>query len=110
MELFMTVQELKSIYPNLLFIRAKHWVEKPSYDSLKEAFIPDEDTTAFLPPEAITKKTRIYPLVITAYPGVLKRMTAMEAGAWAVSKCEKEHWQVNFKNVQCCLANLEMEY
>ena len=106
----MTVQELKSAYPNLLFIRAKYWVEKPSYNRLKEAFLPDEDTASFPLPEAITERTRIYPLAITQYPGVLKRMTAMEAGAWAVSKCGQQHWPVNLKNVQCCLANLEMDY
>ncbi len=107
---FMTVEKLRSVYPDLFFIRTKRWVEKPDYNQLKEAFIPDEDSSSFPLMETITSDTRIYPLSITEYPGVLKRMTAMEAGAWAISKCGEQHWPVNFKNIQCCLANLEMDY
>ena len=43
-------------------------------------------------------------------PSVLKRMTAMEAGVWAIEKCHQQHWDLTLDNFQCCLANLEMDF
>ena len=104
----MNVAELKALNPNVNFIKTKYFVDKPNIQILKDAFIPDDDMKAF--PENITEKTRIYPLSVTEYPGVLKRMTAMEAGAWAISKCRQQGWDLDYDNFQCCLSNLEMDY
>ena len=104
----MTKAELKERYPNTHFIKTKHLVERPNLALLKEAFIPDDDTPTF--PEEITEKTRIYPLSVTAYSSVLRRMTAMEAGAWAVTKCKQQNWDLELDNFQSCLANLEMDF
>ena len=104
----MTVQELKARYPDVHFIKTKTPVERPNLALLKEAFIPDGDTPSF--PDNITEKTRIYPLSVTAYPAVLRRMTAMEAGAWAITKCRQQKWEAELDNFQCCLANLEMDF
>lgn len=103
----MTTAELKANYPNVYFIKTKILVEKPDPNLLKDNFIPDDDVTRF--PE-IRKGMRIYPLSITAYPSVLKSMTAMEAGAWAMTKCEQQDWELSLDNFQCCLANLEMDF
>ena len=103
----MTGAELKANYPNVYFIKTKVLVEKPDPKLLKENFIPDDDVKSF--PE-IRKGMRIDPLSITAYPSVLKSMTAMEAGAWAMTKCEQQDWELSLDNFQCCLANLEMDF
>lgn len=103
----MTEAELKANYPNVYFIKTKVLVEKPEPNLLKDNFIPDDDVKSF--PE-IRKGMRIYPLSITAYPSVLKSMTAMEAGAWAMTKCEQQDWELSLDNFQCCLANLEMDF
>lgn len=104
----MTKEELRQKKPDVFFIKTKQLVTEPKLDLLREAFIPDDDVPTF--PESITKDTRIYPLSVTAYPSVLKRMTAMEAGAWAVTKCFQQHWEADLDNMQCCLANLEMDF
>ena len=103
----MTKEELKAKNPKINFIKTKWLVEKPDPELLKEAFIPDEDMTEF---PKIETGTRIYPLSITTYPSVLKRMTAMEAGVWAIEKCHQQHWDLTLDNFQCCLANLEMDF
>ena len=103
----MTKAELKAKNPKINFIKTKLLVEKPDAELLKEAFIPDEEMPEF---PKIEKGTRIYPLSITAYPSVLKRMTAMEAGVWAIEKCHQQHWDLTLDNFQCCLANLEMDF
>ncbi len=105
----MTVQELKQNLPQMYFIKTKKTVTEPDYYLLKEAYIPDSDSY-FPEPNEVTGRTRIFPLSVTAYPGVLKRMTAMEAGAWAFTKCKQQHWELSLDNVQCCLANLEMDF
>ena len=104
----MTAAELKARNPNVHFIKTKHPVERLNIALLQEAFIPDDDTPSF--PNQINEKTRIYPLSVTAYPAVLRRMTAMEAGAWAITKCHQQHWELELDNFQCCLANLEMDF
>ncbi|MBQ8678345.1 MAG: hypothetical protein IJ530_01115 [Treponema sp.] len=104
----MTKADLKSRLPNVHFIKTKHPVERPNIALLREAFIPDDDMPVF--PENITDDTRIYPLSVTAYPSVLRRMTAMEAGVWAIEKCHEQNWALELDNFQCCLANLEMDF
>ena len=103
----MTPAELKKTAPHINFIKTKFLVERPNVELLKSAFIPDEDMPEF--PE-IKENTRIFPLSITAYPSVLKRMTAMEAGIWAITKCRQQNWEYSLDNFQCCLANLEMDF
>ncbi|MCR5252597.1 MAG: hypothetical protein K6C98_02655 [Treponema sp.] len=103
----MTAEELKKAKPNVNFIKTKVFVEKPDIELLKSSFIPDEDMPEF---PKIEKGTRIYPLSITEYPSVLSRMTAMEAGAWAITKCKQENWELELENFQSCLANLEMDF
>ena len=98
--------ELKEKYPNMNFIKTKVFVEKQNLELLKNAFIPDEDMPDF--PE-FYDGIRILPFSITEYPSVLNRMTAMEAGSWAISKCKEQKWELNLDNFQCCLANLEMD-
>lgn len=103
----MTVAELRARAPYVNFIKTKTYVDRPNVALLKEAFIPDDDMPTF--PE-IKENTRIYPLSVEAYPSVLRRMTAMEAGAWAMEKCRQQNWSLDLDNFQCCLANLEMDY
>lgn len=103
----MTVAELKEIQPNVNFIKTKRFIDVPDVNLLEDAFIPDKDMPVF---PKIEKGTRIYPLSITEYPAVLKRMTAMEAGAWAITKCRQQNWTLVLENFQACLANLEMDF
>lgn len=103
----MTVQELKERFPETHFIRTKSYIEKPDVELMRREFIPDEDSPEF--PEIISKKTRICPLSVTAFPSVLRRMTAMEAGAWAISKCFQQGWTADKDDIESCLSNLEME-
>jgi hypothetical protein len=104
----MTAAELRQKKPEVFFIKTKQFVSEPKLALLKEAFIPDDDVPTF--PETLTKNTRIYPLAVTEYPSVLRRMTAMEAGAWAITKCHQQKWPLELDNFQCCLANLEMDF
>ena len=103
----MTAAELRKTAPHINFIKTKFLVEKPDVALLKSAFIPDADMPEF--PE-IKENTRIYPLSITDFPSVLTRLTAMEAGAWALTKCRQQNWEYSLDNIQCCLANLEMDF
>ena len=103
----LSVKELHEKYPYVNFIKTSTSVDKPELEMLKKAFIPDEDMPEF---PKIEKETRVYPLSVKAYPGVLSRMTAMEAGAWAIKKCKSEHWELELENFQSCLANLEMDF
>ena len=102
----MTVAELKEIQPNVNFIKTKRFIDVPDVKLLEDAFIPDEDMPVF---PKIEKGTRIYPLSITEYPAVLTKMTAMEAGVWAIEKCHEQEWDFELENFQCCLSNLEMD-
>jgi len=99
---------LKSRYPRTHFIKTKSYIEKPDVALMQREFIPDSDTPAF--PEIIMGKSKCYPLSVTSFPGVLKRMTALEAGAWAITKCQEQNWQVDKDNIECCLSNLEMDF
>ena len=101
----MQVSDLKAKKIN--FIKTKQPVENPDAQLLRENFIPDDDMKEF---PVIEEGTRIYPLSVTTYPGVLTRMTAMEAGIWAMKKCRQQHWSLELDNFQCCLANLEMDF
>lgn len=103
----MTAAELRSSAPSVYFIKTKWPVETPNVELLKEAFIPDKDMPEF--PER-KENMRIYPLSVTSYPSILSRMTAMEAGAWAITKCRQQNWELELDNFQSCLANLEMDF
>lgn len=104
----MTVQELKERFPDTHFIKTKSYIEKPDIGLMEMEFIPDEDSSEF--PEIIPGRTKICPLSVTSFPAVLRRMTAMEAGAWAVSKCRQQGWNTDKDDIECCLSNLEMEF
>lgn len=105
----MTAQELKKSHPDVFFVKTRKFIDKPSYQLVKESYIPEDDSP-FPSREQLSEKTRLYPLSITAYPNVLRRMSAMEAGAWAVTKCRQQKWELTLDNFQCCLANLEMDF
>ena len=104
----MTSQELKTRYPQTHFVKVKSYIDKPDVEQIKSQFIPDSDTPEF--PEIIIGKSKCYPLSITSFPSVLKRMTALEAGAWAITKCKQQNWQGDKDNIECCLSNLEMDF
>ncbi|MDE5898760.1 MAG: hypothetical protein K2H09_05795 [Treponemataceae bacterium] len=104
----MTVAELKALFPNTHFIKTKTHIDRPVIALMQQEFIPDADTPEF--PGLDIGTSRLYPLSITAYPAVLASMTAMEAGAWAVGKCIREHWEITKDNIESCLANLEMDF
>lgn len=105
MEVFMTVEEFKQMYPNYYFIKTINHITEPDYELIKMNFVPDNDV-----PEFPENTPHILPLGIETYPGVLSRMSAMKAGAWAVGKCIQEKWEITMENVRCCLANLEMDF
>ncbi len=106
----MNLEEFKRRFPKTYFIKTKKFFDEPDVKGMKEAFIPDEDMKDFPLDNGWDKDTRLYPLSIADYPRVLSRMTGMEAGAWAIGKCLQQHWAPDYDNVQCCLANLEMDY
>ena len=100
----MTKEEFTKTCPNLVFVKTKKHID--SQGKLRnENFIFDDDT-----PTLVKNATVIMPLSITDFPGVLKSMTAMEAGIWAVSKCNQQKWEITRDNVDSCLANLEMDF
>lgn len=104
----MTAQELKARHPRTHFIKTKSYIEKPDIALMRREFIPDSDTPDF--PEIIIGKSKCYPLSVTTFPSVLTRMTAIEAGAWAITKCQQQKWEINKGNIESCLANLEMDF
>lgn len=103
----MTKEEYRTRFPETFFIKTRLTLDNPTMDEIRENFIPDEDQPEF--PE-ITERTRLCLLSLTSYPGVLGRNTALEAGLWAMSKCENQHWDVTTANIRACLANLEMDF
>ena len=100
----MTVEEIMKPYPNLVFIKTRCRIENEN--QLKdENFILEDDT-----PELKKNLTKIMPLSITDFPGVLASSTAMEAGSWAITICKKQNWEICRENIEACLANLEMDF
>lgn len=100
----MTVEEIMKPYPNLVFVKTRFHIE--NQNQLKdENFIFEDDT-----PELKKNQTQIMPLSITDFPGVLASSTAMEAGAWAITICQKQSWEISRENIEACLANLEMDF
>ena len=66
-----------------------------------DAFIRDDDTP-------ISGPDMLWiPLDINSFPGVLKCMTANQAGYWAIRKCKQQGWPIT--DWECCLSNLEMD-
>lgn len=107
----MTVAELRERYPNAHFIKTKTYIERPNVALMMEAFVPDEDTPDFpIKATGWPKGTSLIPLSVESYPAVLSRMTAMAAGAWAISKCKQQKWELSKDNIEACLANLEMDF
>ena len=104
----MTVAELRTAFPDAHFIKTKSRIDRPIIALMRQEFIPDEDTPEF--PELDIGTSRLYPLSVTSFPAVLARMTAMEAGAWAVGKCRQQHWELTRDNIESCLANLDMDF
>lgn len=95
----------------MLFIKSKTTL-KGTYSFNINDFVIDSDTPNEVTPtsKGLPEGTRLFPLSMVSYPEVLKRMTAMEAGLWALNKCISEKWDLNYGNVKCCLANLEMDF
>lgn len=94
--------------PNFCFIKTKEKVWEITEENLKNSFLPDSDFPQF--PSSVYGKTQMIPLSVTSFPGVLKRMTAMQAGFWAISKCNQQNWEIDADNIECCLSNLEMDF
>lgn len=67
----------------------------------KDAIIIDDDT-----PKNFNGVHWI-PLDVNVFPGVLRSMTANQAGYWAIKKCRQQSWPIT--DWECCLANLEMD-
>ena len=94
----------KKDYPNLAFVKSKIRIEEQG-GMKDENFIFDDDT-----PTLVKNATTVMPLSITDFPGVLKSMSAMEAGVWAVTKCQEQGWEITRDNIESCLSNLEMDF
>ena len=86
----MTVDEIRQKRTPTFFIKTKSFIEFNDIRIMRKEFIPDSDMPEF--------------------PGVLSNMTAMQAGAWAVTKCLSVGWELSYDNFNSCLANLEMDY
>lgn len=108
----MTVDEIRQKRTPTFFIKTKSFIEFNDIRIMRKEFIPDSDMPEFPPisDEAPVESYRIYPLSVTEFPGVLSHMTAMQAGAWAVTKCLSVGWELSYDNFNSCLANLEMDY
>ena len=102
-----TVEEFRRANPHVTFFRASQRVEKPDYNLLKEAFVPDWDTKEF--PEQVYRDSKIIPISETSYPACLARYSAMQLGIYALERIKRENWELSNENIYCCLANLEME-
>lgn len=104
----MTAEEFRARYPRTHFIRTKSYIDRPDVELMRREFVPDMDTPEF--PEIIVGRSKCYPLSETSFPNVLRCMSALEAGAWAVSKCFEQGWQICKGNIEACLANLDMDF
>ena len=100
----MNMDEFRLEYQNLVFVKSRSHIENEN-ELRDENFIFDDDT-----PTLVKNATTVMPLSVTDFPGVLKSMTAMEAGVWAVSKCREQKWEISRENIDSCLANLEMDF
>ena len=97
-------------HPNIMFVRVDKRTDDMDYKTgknMKEHFIPDSDTPAF---PYVALGGVIWPIPKKSFPGVLRGLSAMEAGVWAYHKCEKEHWEPTINNIYACLNNLEMDF
>ena len=61
MDLFMTAQEFKKNFPDAFFVKTRKFIDKPSYQLVKESYIPEDDSP-FPAREQLSEKTRLYPL------------------------------------------------
>ena len=100
----MTKKEFTQKYPTLVFVKTKSRVEAGE-ELRDDNFIFDDDTPALVKGVSV-----IMSLSIADFPGILKSMTAMEAGMWAVEKCFQQGWEVGRETIETCLANLEMDF
>ena len=103
-EMPMNMDEFRLEYPNLVFVKSRSHIENEN-ELRDENFIFDDDT-----PTLVKNATTVMPLSVTDFPRVLKSITAMEAGVWAVSKCREQKWEISRENIDSCLANLEMDF
>ena len=97
-------------HPNIMFVRVDTTTDDMNYETgknMREHFIPDCDTPSFPP---IVVGSVVWPIPKDSFPGVLRGLSAMEAGVWAYHKCEKEHWEPTINNIYACLNNLEMDF
>lgn len=109
---------------NIYFIKTKNTIQTPLYfdgknkldeklvKKFQEEFIPDSvwETFPIKQLDGYPYPFIFYPLSVESYKGVLSRMSCKDAGEWAISKCRQQNWDTDFFNIQCCLANLEMDY
>ena len=40
----MTAQEFKKNFPDAFFVKTKKFIDKPSYQLIKESYIPEDDS------------------------------------------------------------------
>lgn len=90
----------------IYFVKTKSHVPQSDIEQMRQQFVPDNDLQEF--PKINPEKDRIFPVAVTSFPGVLKRMTAMQAGSWALAKCRQQGWGA--EDYECCLSNLEMDF
>lgn len=100
----MTKEEFTQKYPTLVFVKTKSRVE--AGEGLRDDNFIFADNT----PALVKDVSVIMPLNVADFPCVLRSMTAMEAGMWAVGKCLRQGWEVSGETIESCLANLEMDF
>ena len=84
------------------FCKVKKKINEDNFKTdFNDAIIPDEDTPRGCP------EMLWIPLDVNSFPGVLKSMTANQAGYWAIRKCKQQGWPIT--DWECCLTNLEMD-
>lgn len=105
----MTADKLIAKYSSpFCFIKTKEKVWEITEENLRDYFLPDSDFESF--PEGVYGRIEIIPLSVKSFAEILKRMTAMEAGTWAIKKCRQQKWTIDADNIGCCLSNLEMDF
>lgn len=84
------------------FCKVSKKITAQNFDTeFRKSIIIDDDT-----PKNFSEVLWI-PLDVNAFPGVLRSMTANQAGYWAIKKCRQQGWPNT--DWECCLTNLEMD-
>lgn len=102
----MTIEQMKKQYPKLFFIKTSDNIPVPDYHLMKSKFIPDFDTKE-CPPLQIGME--LYPISKRIYPAICAVLTSMQAGAYAVTVCNRENWELTKENLECAWGNLESD-